>query len=262
MQAIAALVEASAGHDTVRASMSLAELLNSLNTDERLIAYRSLAAIKSRLITSYGIGRNFVVDIVPSDGPPLIYVSQVGMPRIALIGGSFSLPAGALYISPDRLLTVSAAETPPAAAPQASGTSPQVVTASSVGNTTASDDANQAVTLYWRSPFGDRNVSLKTSPDLPHLIARMAYLPDPMSKDFDPTEPYIGANFQRVSEMLASLCHDQTLNAQFMMQKSPPGLLTTEEIINGGRPEGSTAPTTQPGSLSDTPAPPATMPAR
>jgi hypothetical protein len=213
-------------------------------------------AIRSRAVHTYTISKKMLLDIVPSDGPPLIYATQSDTPRIALIGRGFTLPPGALFVSSDNLLTVSVLDG--ASASDAGTTQPaNVVTASAIGapdapaGTPAGESPkvnNNAVTLYWRSPTGDRTVNLKTSASLPDVIARVAWSPDPLAPDYDPHAEYIGASYQRVVEMLSAMCADQSINARFVLGKASEIKVTTSDSL-AGRPEGSTQ------SLSPKPAP-------
>jgi hypothetical protein len=256
LQALDGLVAGSRGRDTVRASLALADMLNSPNTENRIVAYRGLLGMRSRLVSSYSVGRKFVIDIVPANSPPMIYITQADTPRIAFIGRPLTLPPGALYISPDNLLTVAAADNAPDAT-LAPGGSGQVLTAASVGDGQNPAAApKESVTLYWRSPDGEKTVNLKTVPSIPELVARATWIPDPRAADFNPNDPYIGASYQRVTEMLATLCRDQLLEAKFVLQKAPPPILSQAEILRSGRPEGSTEKSDAPAPRPDTPAQP------
>ncbi|HUO06835.1 MAG TPA: flagellar basal body P-ring protein FlgI [Phycisphaerae bacterium] len=246
-EAVQAIIDASHDGDTVRATLALSELLKSPNTTDRIIGYGALVAIRSREVRTYTISKKFLLDIVPCDGPPLIYATQSDTPRIALIGTGFTLPPGALYVSADNLLTVSVLDEPAA---QSGGGNPasNVVTASSVGadsstgeTTAASRPNRKAVTLFWRSPMGDKTVNLKTSANLADVIARVAWAPDPLAVDYDPHAEYIGASYERVTEMLAGMCADQSLSARFVIEKAPAMTTSSADAI-AGRPEGSTEP--------------------
>ena len=81
--ALGGLIEATNGRDTARATTALMDMLNSVNTDDRVLAYQGLVAIHSRAISTWIVGRKFMMDIVPSNSPPMIYVTQADTPRIA-----------------------------------------------------------------------------------------------------------------------------------------------------------------------------------
>jgi flagellar basal body P-ring protein FlgI len=254
-QAVRALAEVSRV-DTVNATVALSDLLKSPDVDERVHAYQSLAAMGSRAVRHYTVGSNFYMDVLPSDSPPLIYVSQSGTQRIALIGRPIVLPAGALYISPDSQLTVNVSpETPgSAAAPGAAG---NVLTAAVAGGdaSPAAENRSENVTLFWRSPVSGKSVDLKTGADLPLVLARLGWTPNPRSPDYDPKAPFIGASYQRIVEMLAAMSKGGVIDAQFVLEKPAELPPTANDLVNEGRPEGTTA-TTRP-SPAVAPMPPA-----
>jgi flagellar basal body P-ring protein FlgI len=255
-QAVTALAEVSHG-DTVRATLALSELLKSPDTAERIRAYQSLAAIGSRAVRHYSVGKNFYMDVVLADSPPLIYVSQSGAQRIALIGRPIVLPPGALYISPDNLLTVNVTpDTPGSAAAPAAGNVLTAAVSGSVADPSAgAPEPHENVTLYWRSPLTGKSVDVKTVPELPQILARLGWTPDPRSPDYDPKAPFIGASYQRIVEMLASMTRDRLIDGQIIVEKAGDLPTTATDLINESRPEGSTAPLTPAPTLA--PMPPA-----
>jgi hypothetical protein len=243
--AIAAISELSRG-DTDRATMTLADQLKSKNVADRITAYEGLLAINSRAVTSFGVGRKFVMDVVIADCPPTIYVAQTGTPRIALIGPMMNAGAGLVYISGDHALTLSVPEDADDektdAAPAGDATVVTASAQSAPGATASTQPAplKNNVTLYYVPPGGERPaVEVKTTVRLPDIIARLGWIPDPRMPA-DPATPYIGASYQRIAEMLASMCKDQLIDAQFVLQKAPPRMAIPADIVNSSRPEGST----------------------
>lgn len=71
-------------------SQLLRRLLNAPEATVRVEAYRVLAAAGDPAVFSRPVRRNdrekFVLDVVPGDGPPLIYATHQGRPRVAVIG--------------------------------------------------------------------------------------------------------------------------------------------------------------------------------
>ena len=244
-----AIIDVSHDGDTMRSTLALAQMLDSPNPRDRIVGYGALVSIRSHAVHTYSVARKILLDIVPSDGPLLIYATQSDTPRIALIGHAFTLPPGALFISSDNLLTVSVLDQSAASAGSTSQPADaNVVTASSLGASDPSaitppkenaTDGKNVVTLFWRSPTGERIVNLKTSSSLPDVIARVAWSPDPLAADFDPHAQYIGASYQRVVEMLSAMCADKSINADFMLEKAPEIATGNMEALVG-RPEGST----------------------
>ena len=247
-QALLAIIEASRGRDTTQATVALYDMLASFNTDDRILAYHALLAIRSRGIASYSLGKKFMMDIVPSDGPPLIYVLESDSPRIAFIGKQIELAPGAVYLSQDKLLTVSA-DMVGVARPPALDRNGRVITADVTAGGPGAPAASQPkdkenVTLFWRSPLGGRSAEIRTVARLPELIARASWVPDPNPQDpfnsKDNGKPFIGASYQRVTEMLATMCAEKTIDATFITQRAPEAITNPADIAISGRPEGST----------------------
>jgi flagellar basal body P-ring protein FlgI len=241
-QALIAMIDASRGRDTERTTLALYDMIRSYNNDDRILAYHALLAIRSRAVLSYNVGRKFMVDIIPADSPPLIYVLEADSPRIAFIGRDISLAPGATFISKDKLLSVIGDL--PSDVPEA-GPAPQLVP----GLTpiaAAKPKEKDSVTLYYRSPLGDKTAELRTVSSIPGLVARASWIPDPLAPDYDPKAPYIGASYQRITELLAGMCADKTIDANFIVEHVPDALINPTDLALSGRPEGSTRTTTAP----------------
>ncbi len=253
-QALQAMIEASRGHDTERVTMALVDMIRSYNTDDRLQAYHALLALRSRAVYTYNIGRKFMVDVIPADSPPLIYVLESETPRIAFIGPDINLPQGALFYSKDRLLTVQeTSDTPVAPPPRLGGGMGGLVPAAAP----AAKPREETVMLFWRSPLGDKEALLYAAPYLPAIVARACWIPDPLAAGYDSKAPFIGVSYQRITELLAGMCTDKTIDATFVVQHAPDELISPTDQALSGRPEGSTrvpSPATAPSSMTKPPA--------
>lgn len=250
--AVSAIASFARHGDSERATITLSKLLNSHNNSIRLAAYEALSYIGSPAVRTYRINKKFDIDLVYCDAPSLIYASQTGRPRIAIIGNQLTLPPGVLYISPDKLLTVNVPETPEAAA-AVPDTAPSAVGApiepAPLGGPPAKPDPKDQVQLYYRGPLGDKQITLKSTASLPVILTKLAWVPDPHSANYDAKQPFIGLSYQRVIEMLSAMCQDQSLNATFVLQPAPIPLPTTSDLAEEARPEKAivfptTAPTT------------------
>lgn len=96
----------------------LRDLLDSDQATVRIEAYKVLArnhdsSIYTTIIhpDNEPLNEKFVMDIVPSDGPPLIYASRQGVPRIAIIGKTPELRLPITYSVLDNQLTISSPPT-------------------------------------------------------------------------------------------------------------------------------------------------------
>ncbi|MGE5610306.1 MAG: flagellar basal body P-ring protein FlgI [Bacillota bacterium] len=74
-----------------RIERMMTQLLSAKNALVRVEAYRVLADYGSPAIISHEVRGEFVLDRIPTDGPPLVYASRSGIPRIALFGKDLSL---------------------------------------------------------------------------------------------------------------------------------------------------------------------------
>ncbi|MBI4578402.1 MAG: flagellar basal body P-ring protein FlgI [Planctomycetes bacterium] len=73
-----------------RAAAALRELLDGDDAQVRVLAYESLRMVDRRAVAQTIVGErieNFLLEIVPTKGRPMIYVRRTKAPRIALIGG-------------------------------------------------------------------------------------------------------------------------------------------------------------------------------
>jgi hypothetical protein len=233
-RALLAMIEASRGRDTERATLALYDMIRSFNTDDRILAYHALLAIRSKAVTTYNVGKKFMLDVIPADSPPLIYVLEADSPRIALIGRDLTLPPGTTVLSRDKLLTVRVDDAP-------AGSGPPLTPVLLPGATaTSRPRAKDSVTLYWRSPMGEKTQLLRTLSSLPAVIARACWVPDPLSKDYDPSAQYIGASYQRITELLAVMCAEKAIDATFVVERTPNLIVNPSDQALSLRPEGST----------------------
>jgi hypothetical protein len=92
-----------------RIDRMLTDLLATKNALVRIEAYRVLAEHESSAVITRAIDGQFAIDQVATDGPPLVYASRSGIPRIAVFGRSISLTQPIMYTAMDDRLTISTA---------------------------------------------------------------------------------------------------------------------------------------------------------
>jgi len=95
-----------------RAADTLRELLDGQDAQVRILAYEALRMLDPRSVVQVVVGAdpaNFLLEVVPSQGRPMIYARRTKAPRIAMIGGDqmFCKPP-LLYAEPDGPVTISA----------------------------------------------------------------------------------------------------------------------------------------------------------
>lgn len=92
-----------------RIDRMLTELLATKNALVRIEAYRVLAEHDGSSIVSRAVDGQFALDLVSTDGPPLVYATRSGIPRIAVFGTNISLNQPIMYTAMDERLTISTA---------------------------------------------------------------------------------------------------------------------------------------------------------
>jgi flagellar basal body P-ring protein FlgI len=189
-----------------RVTPTLRELLDGTDTELRILAYEALRLVDRHSITSGVVGEkpeNFILELVPSSGTPLIYVRRTKAPRIALIGG-------------DRM-----ACKPPLLYADAS--SPITLTAK--GN-------EKRISIIRKDParnLGPYYVSLS----LPVLIKFMG---SDLRTDLDGKLEGLGLSYSHVLAVLYRLCENESIGADFKWEEqSSDVLLGPQQPM--GRPE-------------------------
>jgi hypothetical protein len=95
-----------------RASPALQHLLDGTDAQIRILAYEALRLADRGAVTQTVVGEkpeNFLLEVVPSKGTPLIYARRTKAPRIALIGGDRMVcKPPLLYSATDSSVTLTA----------------------------------------------------------------------------------------------------------------------------------------------------------
>ena len=129
----------------------LRDLLSSDQTLVRLEAYTILARNRDSLIFSKVIEgaaggileERFVLDIVPCGGPPMVYATRTGIPRIAILGQRVALNLPLTFTALDNSLSIS------------------------------SNEGSRTITIYYRGPGVDKPVKMVSGADLGETVARL-----------------------------------------------------------------------------------------
>lgn len=125
----------------------LRELLDSDQNLARIEAYKVLAKnrdpkIFTTIVKGHDGTEKFALDIVPSEGPPVIYASRRGAPRIAIIGRGQALMQPLVFTALDMRLSMTA------------------------------QPNDQGITLFYRDDYA-KPVRLLSRPDVADIIARL-----------------------------------------------------------------------------------------
>ncbi len=125
-------------------SARLRTLLSSPETLVRLEAYRALAAVEDSAIFSRVIEEKFWLDIISNDGPPLIYATRRGVPRLAVFGRKPTIDLPITFSAMEGKLTIS------------------------------SNPGRKTLTIFYRGPGVRKPVTVESNPDIAELAARLA----------------------------------------------------------------------------------------
>lgn len=182
--AIAELGRASGLH---RAAAAIRPLLADEDPRVRGWVYDALRKRGDRSVRSMPVGGgDFFLDIVDSQGPPMIRASSGDEPRLAVFAAKLSCRLPVFFSGADGCLTINA----------------------------STDDDCLTVVRRWSHREGI--LSFKTSLDVIELIARLGDWPVPETA-YAP--PGAGLSYSQVVETLYSLCQSGTIEAAFVFEK-------------------------------------------
>src|SRR5258705_5504592 len=160
----------------------LSELLATKNALVRVEAYRVLAEHDASAIISRQINGQFAVDLVATEGAPLIYATRTGIPRIAVFGQNISLNQPIMYTAMNDRLTIC----------------------------TAPD--GKSVTVFDRTDdFRPGGVQAKIRPDLYEVIWRLA----------GGSDDGFRFGYSDLVGILQGLSNGKHVSAAFVLQDSP-----------------------------------------
>jgi hypothetical protein len=220
---------------TLRSSPSINEmlrpLLNSPETLVRLAAYRMLArngdnAVFAMPIKGGPAQGGFTLDVVRSDGPPIIYATQRGEPRIAVIGTRLNLNMPLTFATLEGRLSIS------------------------------SNADNRTATIFYRPRIPAGGVSRKnagrldpisvvTNPDVAEIIVRLSgesfgEAHTGRALDFNYGEILSILSSMTTSRQITAYAGGQRLPASFILQELPrveDEILDAPPIPEQGRPQ-------------------------
>jgi hypothetical protein len=176
---------------SARVNLSLARLLDSGESLVRIEAYKSLInrdtdeaqPIFSRVIHPRGNNEGgFVLDLIESKGPPLIYCSRMGQPRVAVFGHKLAMRTPATFSAFDAHLTIA--------------TLP---------------DRPHTLNIFYREEGRRNPVQALSNPDVGEIIARLG----------GATDDGLHFNYGDVVAILQGLVAREQLSAAFVLQQAP-----------------------------------------
>lgn len=138
---------------TAQLRTTLRTLLDSDQLLVRIEAYKAMLASQDPIIVSTTLRGRFTLDLIASDGPPAIYATRVGEPRIAIIGRQPKVVLPSLLMAMQNRLTI-------------------------LGNA-----ERRGVQMYYRGDKFGPSVTQECQPDLSVVVARLGgEAPDPAQR--------------------------------------------------------------------------------
>jgi hypothetical protein len=179
-------------------------LLNSDDALVRIAAYKMLAKNGDRgSVFSRNLKKGFALDVVRSEGPPVIYASRMGQPRLAIIGNRTSLDLPITFSALHDRLTIS------------------------------SDPSNRTVTIFYR-PLSPRSgarsrqeqdalapIQVVSRPDIAEIVARLS------GEGFEdsPPERRLSFNYGEVLSILTAMTANRQLVSYANGNKMPASFI-------------------------------------
>lgn len=169
----------------------------------RILAYEGLVKQLSPLLTTVAVGNNFIMDQCPAgDGPAMIYASVSGSARLAIFGRPVC-QTPMFYHHPQGLVTMNAVQNA------------------------------ETITTVRTTPSGLVSPEADAPTDAFELVR---FLGKEAGEDRFDQVVGLGLSYSQIVALMATLCDNGVIDAQFHMQEPEDFLITTPERL-GGRPE-------------------------
>lgn len=171
----------------------LRDLLSAEDTQVRIEAYRALARSEDASIYTKTIGDKFFLDIVPSKGPPLVFATRTGLPRIAFIGPPAHVKDDSFFTAMDNALSIS-----------------------------RSNDKPKLMAIYYRGSGSEDAIQQLTTADLAEMVARFG-------GEGAPGQPRFNFTYGEIIALLGKMSDAGILEAagseraSFVLQDAPGG---------------------------------------
>jgi HEAT repeat protein len=208
----------------------LRKLLDAPEASVRVKAYEVLAANEDTTLVSHPVKRwedreKFLLDLVPSEGPPLVYATQRGRPRLAIIGRFPVLRDEFVFTALGNRLSIS--------------------------TTKVGEEKKPALAIHYRDPRRRNAVRILSRPDVAELAARLGGEGPKTDDRLDFTYGEVLAILQAMvdrGDIVSSTRgpDGRLLAASFVLQEAPQVIdqIQTAPGIDDGRPQNDEAPKT------------------
>jgi flagellar basal body P-ring protein FlgI len=190
----------------------LSKLLDSDQSLVRIKAYEVLSQKGSAQIFSVPIHsklnpeNEFMLDMINSGGPPLVYCTRVGRPRVAIFGRKVTMKTPAMFSAFDTRLTIASLP-----------------------------NATNVLNVFYRDEGRPTPVQVQSGPDLWELVARLG----------GAKEDGLHFSYGDIVAVLQSMIDKKAVAATFMLQQLPEVAREVEQApsLPDSRPQADAAPT-------------------
>lgn len=190
----------------------LAKLLDSDQSLVRIKAYEVLSKKGSAQIFSVPIHtklnpeNEFMLDMINSDGPPLIYCTRIGRPRVAIFGRKVTLNTPTMFSAFDTRLTIASLP-----------------------------NATNILNVFYRDEGRPTPVQVQSGPDLWELVARLGGAKD----------DGLHFSYGDIVAVLQSMTEKKAVAASFVLQQLPDVAREVEKApsLPESRPQADATPT-------------------
>ena len=162
---------------------ALRGLLNDADIEVRLLAYEALVKRRDPYMTRHAVDDKFLLDIVESD-KPMIYITQVGQPRIVLFGASLSLEAPITMRAWSNQLMIKG------------------------------DKGDEQVEIYYRPPNSQEGIINRVEPDLEELVRFFGH-----QTTIEAPAPGLGLTYGQTVGALHQIWRQGYINADFKAEQ-------------------------------------------
>ncbi|MHC4419857.1 MAG: flagellar basal body P-ring protein FlgI [Planctomycetota bacterium] len=162
-----------------RIDLALQELLSDDDLEVRLAAYETLVERRGPAVQRFVVDEKFVVDVVTSDRP-MIYITQAGMPRVAIFGADLAVKT------------------------------PLTVTAQAQRFMMKRDLDQEQVEVYYRPTDATMGMTHLVDPRIPELVRFLGHTTTP-----DKPLPGLGFSYSEVVGVLHQIWRQGYLEADF-----------------------------------------------
>jgi hypothetical protein len=194
----------------------------------RIEAYKVLARNHDPFINTHAVAEKFAVDIVPSKGPPIVYATRTGVPRIALIGTMPETSTPVMYSAMNDRLTISSREV---------GTDLTIF----YRTPAITDSEGRVHEFQMRDP-----IKMVSRPDLDVVVERLGGIANDDEKPLNFTYSEVVAILSQLSQKnyIGSTENGIYTQAQFKLEDPPSvqNLIYRAPSIDTGRPQGDDLP--------------------